>query len=96
MQFAVTIYDYTSDDTLAIRMAYREEHLAGLVESIEAGEFLSGGALLNADGKMIGSSVHVEFEDRAALDAWIAKDAYSKGKVWDKIEIQEMRRFSPG
>ncbi|NQZ30208.1 MAG: hypothetical protein HRU06_02990, partial [Oceanospirillaceae bacterium] len=47
MQFAVTIYDYTSEDTLAIRMAHREEHLAGLVESIEAGEFLSGGALLN-------------------------------------------------
>ena len=95
MKFAVTAYDYTTTETLALRMQHREAHLAGLVKSIDAGVFLSGGALLNAEGKMMGSSMHVEFENRAALDAWITEDAYTKGMVWDKIEVQQVRIFSP-
>jgi len=95
MQFAVTAYDHPGADTLALRMQHREAHLAGLVKSIEAGNFLSGGALLDTDGKMMGSSLHVEFDDRAALDTWIANDPFSQANVWGKIEIQEVRLFSP-
>ncbi len=44
-----------------------------------------GGAILDDDGRMIGSATIVEFPDRAAVDAWLARDPYVTGKVWQKI-----------
>jgi hypothetical protein len=91
MQFVVTAFDYTDSDALTRRMNQREAHLSGVRELIAAGHFLSGGALLDDAGKMIGSSLHMEFPDRAALDAQLAKDPYTSGKVWEKIEVRPLK-----
>ncbi|MDR2213407.1 MAG: YciI family protein [Pseudomonadales bacterium] len=91
MQFAVTAFDYTDADALQRRMSQRDAHLAGVRELIAAGHFLSGGALLDATGKMIGSSLHLEFPDRASLDAQLARDPYVSGKVWEKIEVRQIK-----
>jgi uncharacterized protein YciI len=91
MQFVVTAFDYTDANALERRMSQREEHLNGVRELIAAGHFLSGGALLDDAGKMIGSSLHLEFPDRAALDAQLAQDPYASGKVWEKIEVRPIK-----
>jgi uncharacterized protein YciI len=91
MQFVVTAFDYTDASALERRLSQREAHLAGVRELIAARHFLSGGALLDDAGKMIGSSLHLEFPDRASLDAQLARDPYVTGKVWEKIEVRPVR-----
>jgi len=38
-----------------------------------------------------GSVVIVDFESRAALDAWLALDPYVTGDVWRGIEVHPFR-----
>jgi len=89
MQFIITAYDFQDNEALNRRLLSRQAHLDGIEKMVIAGTFLSGGAILNDDGKMIGSSAHVEFKDRAGVDAWIAQDPYTTGKVWDKVIVNE-------
>ena len=89
MQFIVTAYDFDDEDAINRRLANRDAHLAGLEKMARAGNFLSGGAILNQQGKMIGSSAHVEFPSRADVDAWIKNDPYTLGKVWNNVDVSE-------
>ncbi len=91
MQFVVTAMDYTDADALARRMAHRETHLAGVRALIAQGHFLSGGAILDDSGNMIGSTLHLDFPDRASLDLTLQSDPYVAGKVWDKIDVRQVR-----
>jgi len=91
MQFVVTAMDYTDEDALNRRMKNREAHLDGARQLIAEGRFLSGGAILDEQEKMIGSTLHLEFPDRESLEAHLQKDPYISGKVWETIEIREAR-----
>ena len=91
MQFVVTALDYTDADALNRRMAARDQHLAAIKTLIAEGHFLSGGAVLDASGKMIGSTIHMEFPDRASLDAQLQRDPYVSGRVWEQIEIRQVK-----
>ncbi|MEK9648831.1 MAG: YciI family protein [Gammaproteobacteria bacterium] len=91
MQFVVTAMDYTDEDALNRRMQNREAHLDGAMQLIAEGRFLSGGAILDEQEKMIGSTLHLEFPDRESLEAHLHKDPYISGKVWETIEIREAR-----
>lgn len=92
MQFLVTAMDHTDAQALERRLEHRETHLANVKKMINDGSFLSGGAILNNEGKMIGSTLHLEFESRSALDTHLQNDPYVAGKVWDQIEVHEMKR----
>ncbi len=72
-------------------MAAREAHIAGIGRLKENGNFVSGGAIMDDDGRMIGSMVVYSFPDRAALDACIAADPYSKGDVWRDVTVHPFR-----
>ena len=91
MQFAVTALDYTDPDAIARRMEHREAHLACVRKLIDEGRFLSGGAILDDDGKMIGSTLHLEFPDRESLDQHLECDPYIAGRVWEHIEIRHVK-----
>lgn len=91
MQFVVTAMDFTDADALTRRMATREQHLASIKGMIADGSFLSGGAILDESGKMVGSTLHVEFHDRAALDAKLQQDPYVTGRVWQHLEIRQVK-----
>ncbi|CAH9065060.1 hypothetical protein PSECIP111951_03629 [Pseudoalteromonas holothuriae] len=89
MQYIITAYDYVDEEAINRRLAAREQHLAGIRALIKNGNFISGGAILDGSGKMIGSSVHVEFTTRSALDYWLMKDPYVTNKVWESIEVTQ-------
>jgi len=91
MQFVVTAIDYTDEDALKRRLENREAHLDGARQLIAEGRFLSGGAILDEQEKMIGSTLHLEFPDRESLEAHLPHDPYISGKVWETIEIREAR-----
>ncbi|MCW4627888.1 MULTISPECIES: YciI family protein [Marinomonas] len=89
MQFVVTAFDY--EDALERRLEHREAHLSGLRAMAKQGTFISGGAMVNEEGKMIGSNVHVAFPDLAALQAWLDSDPFTVHKVWETTTIHEIK-----
>ncbi len=94
MQYVVTAYDYTDASALDRRLAMRDKHLAGLAALRETGNFISGGAIVDDSGKMIGSSAHVEFVDQDALNQWLDNDPYVTGNVWEHIEVKAIKLFA--
>ena len=86
MDFVITALDYKNQ--LQNRLDSRPEHVKGLTTAAKNGNLISAGALTNDNGDMIGSSVHVRFENREELDAWIKQEAYVINKVWESIEIR--------
>jgi len=91
MQFLVIARDGTDKAALERRLAARGRHFERLPAMLAAGEMLMGGAVLDDDGKMIGSTALVDFPDRAALDRWLAEEPYVTGDVWLDIEVVPFR-----
>lgn len=95
MQFSIIAYDFTDSEALERRMSCRAAHAEGLCNLWQQGKFIAGAALLDDSGKMIGSNAFFEFESREALDAWLPTEPYVIGRVWEKIEIREVKVFNP-
>lgn len=91
MQFLIIAKDGTDADAPARRQAARPDHLKLATAMAEEGSLKSGGAILDDNGAMVGSAAIVEFPDRAALDAWLARDPYVTGGVWQTIEVHPFR-----
>lgn len=88
MQFLILAYDATDSGALDRRMAAREAHLASIAEHKAKGHIHIGAALLDDSGKMIGSTLIVEFPSLLECEAWLSEDPYVTGKVWHDIKIQ--------
>jgi len=95
VEYLVTAWDGTDADALSRRLAVRDAHLAGAQRLAERGQLLSGGAILDADGRMIGSSMHVAFADETAFRAWYDGEPYVTGDVWRDVTVRPMRIFRP-
>jgi hypothetical protein len=91
MQFLVLAYDGIDSDALDRRMAARPAHVALGDKLRDEGKLHFATAILDDSGKMIGSMLVAEFEDRAGLDQWLEVEPYVTGKVWEKIEIRPCR-----
>lgn len=91
MQFVVTAMDFTDPAAIDRRMLHREAHLASVKVMIADGKLLSGGAILDDQGTMIGSTLHVEFPDRDTLEKHLEQDPYVIGKVWEDIDIKPVK-----
>ena len=91
MQFLLLAYDGTDSDAPERRLKIRQEHLDKISNLKKSGEFLFGGAILDDEGKMIGSMILYEFPDRAALDERLKDEPYITTGVWKKIEIRPFR-----
>ncbi len=94
-QFALVAYDYNDEGALDRRLACRESHLEGLRTLYRSGNFVSGGVILNDAGKMIGSNAHFRFATREDLEAWLAQEPYMTERVWEQVDIREVKLFDP-
>ena len=91
MQFVITAFDDTDPAAPARRLAARQAHLDRVKLAREAGNIIAGGAILDDNGEMIGSTIYVEFESRQALDEWVNEDPYVSGGVWKNITVHPIR-----
>jgi uncharacterized protein YciI len=91
MRFVVMAWDGDDPDAKERRAAVRPVHLENIQPFVDDGHVLVGGAMLDDQGDMIGSTLVVEFESRADLDAWITADPYVTGGVWDQVEVHAFR-----
>lgn len=90
-QYLITGYDYTDTDALQRRMNVRPHHLDTMKVLKEKGNYINGGAILNAQGNMIGSVLIVQFESDEALEAWKQNEPYITQKVWETVDIKPFR-----
>lgn len=88
MQYLVTAYDGTDEKAMERRLAVREQHLKSVEENSKQGRHLYGAAILDDEGKMIGSMMVVDYPNREELDMWLEVEPYVVGKVWQKIEVK--------
>jgi uncharacterized protein YciI len=90
-QYIIYGWDGTDADALERRMKARPAHLENSRKWKAAGNFLMGGAVLDEEGKMIGSTMVMQFENRNDLDEWLNGDPYVTEKVWQKIDVRPFR-----
>ena len=84
MQFIITAHD--GENMLEKRMAVRPRHLEGMAKLGE--HIVCAGGLLDDEGKMKGSVLILDFENRAALDDYLKNEPYVAEHIWEKIEIE--------
>ena len=84
MQFIITAHD--GENMLEKRMAVRSRHLEGMAKLGE--HIVLAGGLLDDEGKMKGSVLVLDLEDRAALDDYLKNEPYVVEHVWQKIKIE--------
>ncbi len=86
MQFIITAYD--GDGMLDKRMEVRPLHLEGM-EGLKE-HLIAAGGLLDAEGKLKGSALIMEFQNREKLDEYLSNEIYVKEHVWEKITVERM------
>lgn len=86
MQFVITAYD--GEGRLEKRMEVRPRHLEGMERIRE--HVVCAGGLLDDEGKMKGSLLVMEFQNREELDEYLAQEPYLVEQVWEKIEVERM------
>jgi uncharacterized protein len=91
VQWLIIARDGTDEQALARRMAARAAHLENAAKLQARGHLVVGGALVDGDGRMIGSACVAQFATRDELDAWLRTDPYVTAKVWQDIQIMPYR-----
>lgn len=94
MQFVVIAYDGTDPQAPARRQAARPAHLESAAQLSQTGNFLDGGAILDDDGKMIGSVMFMDFPSEKEVAEWLENDPYTKGDVWRDVTVKRFQRAS--
>lgn len=86
--------DGTDPGAPARRLAVREAHLARVAPAAREGVLAIGGAILGAEGGMIGSVAVTAHPTVAAAQEWWSTDPYVTGGVWRDVEWHATR-FAP-
>ncbi len=84
MQFIITGHD--GPNKLEKRMEVRPRHLENLGRI--NGKVLCGGGLLDADGKMKGSVMIIDFAGREQLEEYLRAEPYITEGVWETVEAE--------
>ena len=86
MQFIITARD--GENMLEKRMAVRPRHLEGMAKL--GRRVVCAGGLLDDEGKMKGSVLILDLEDRCALEDYLKTEPYVIEGVWEKIEVETL------
>jgi uncharacterized protein YciI len=90
-QYLITGYDYKDEQALERRMQVRDAHLEGAKKLKESNNFIVGGAMLSDEGKMIGSTLVLQFKEESELKQWMEEEPYIIHKVWETVEVKTFR-----
>ena len=86
-QYLIHAFDAKDKNAGSRRLETRSKHLEIIKTLKQAGNFISGGAILNDSGEMIGSNLVLQFETSTELDNYLSKEPYILNKVWKKIKV---------
>lgn len=92
MLFAITCLD--KPGSLELRLANRAAHLDYARRN--AHRMVVGGPLLGEDGEsMVGSLLVIDLPDRAAAEALMAEDPYTKAGLFESVTIRPYKKVFP-
>lgn len=69
-----------------LRQTLRPQHLDYL--RAVADRIAFAGPLQEEDGSVVGSLLVIDFPDRAAAEAWLRDEPFTKGGVYDSVSIR--------
>jgi len=90
--YVVIAKDGTDADAPARRAAVRTAHLETAKELLADGRLVTGGALLDEDGNMIGSMLLLDVPDEKAARDLMEADVYTRSGVWQDLQIWPYRK----
>jgi hypothetical protein len=90
-EYIIHAFDGTDVHALEHRLSVRPAHFKNMSLFKASGNFVYGGAMLDAEGKMIGSTVVMRFESDEAFQAYLDSEPYISEKVWQDIKIYPFR-----
>ena len=90
-EYIIHAFDGTDVHALEHRLSVRPAHFKNMSLFKASGNFVYGGAMLDAEGKMIGSTVVMRFESDDAFQAYLDSEPYISEKVWQDIKIYPFR-----
>jgi uncharacterized protein len=93
MHFLIIAHDFRDPEAPSRRQRHRPAHIEGIRRMKIEGTFLEGGAMIDDEGRTVGSMVLVDYPSRAEVDAWLAADPYTTGQVWEHVTVQAFRRI---
>lgn len=74
---------------LQVRLGAREAHLAYVRERLD--QVKLAGPMLDEAGEMAGSLLILDVADRAAAEAFNARDPYTLAGLWDRVDIKAFK-----
>lgn len=92
MHYVIHAYDHTDADAFDRRMAVRPAHLDYVRQLKADGKFILGGALLDPNGRMMGSMLILDLDTDGQLTDYLNTDPYIVRGVWDKIDVKPFRQ----
>jgi len=90
-QYIITGYDHTDESAIDRRMAVRPSHIDGANELRANGNYIMGGAILDDEGKMIGSVMVLQFETDEELEAWKKREIYITAGIWETLDVKPFK-----
>jgi uncharacterized protein YciI len=90
-QYIMYAWDGTDEQALERRMNNRPAHFENARKLKAQGNFIFGGAMLDNEGKMIGSTMIMQFETKDELQQWLDTEPYITGRVWEKMDLRPFR-----
>jgi len=91
LQYLIVAYDGTDTEAQERRTKVRPLHLETARDLKLHNRFITGGAILDNNGKMIGSMMVVQFETEDDLMYWMRNEPYITGNVWQSIEVKPFK-----
>ena len=88
MQFIINAYDATDEKALERRMTVRPDHLENIKKVKEKGSVICAGGLTNAEGKVVGSFLVMEFATKELFDEYLEGEPYIKHGVWENVKVE--------
>jgi hypothetical protein len=88
MLFAVIRHD--KPNSLGLRLSERPKHLEYLATVLD--KIIYGGALLDDEGKQIGSMLIIDVADKAAADAFAVADPYVDAGLFASTSVRQFRQ----
>jgi uncharacterized protein YciI len=87
MLFAVIRHDHPN--SLALRMSARPKHLEYLKTVLD--KIMYGGALLDVEGKQIGSMLIIDVADKTEADAFANADPFVEANLFASTSVRQFR-----
>ncbi len=87
MQFLVIGKDGKDEKATERRMVVRKAHLALGDKMEKSGNRWYGCAILDDNGRMIGSMAVMDFPSEKELQEWLKQEPYITGQVWKSVEV---------